>query len=276
MSRITVTNLKEMKSRKEKISMITAYDFPSARIAAEAGIDTILVGDSLGMALLGYDTTLPVTMDVMIHHTKAVTRGSGDCMVIGDMPFLSYHLSREQAVANAGRFLQEGGAQAVKLEGGQERLEVIQAIISAGIPVLGHIGLTPQSIHQMGGYKVQGKDREQAQKLIADARRLEEAGIFALVLECVPAPMAELITSSLNIPTIGIGAGPACDGQVLVWHDLMGITQNMKPKFVKRYADMYSGMLGALRLYKDDVKQGTFPAPEHTFTMKEEDIPKVY
>lgn len=276
MPRVTVTTLRDFKSRGEKISMITAYDYPSAMIAHEAGIDTILVGDSLGMALLGYDTTLPVTMDVMIHHTKAVTRGSGDCMVIGDMPFLSYHLTREQAVANAGRFLQEGGAHAVKLEGGQERLEIIEAIIAAGIPVLGHIGLTPQSVHQMGGYKVQGKGREQAQKLLSDAKHLAEVGVFGLVLECVPAPLADLITKSISIPTIGIGAGPSCDGQVLVWHDLMGITQNMKPKFVKRYADMYSEMLQALKEYKEDVKQGTFPAEEHTFAMKEEDIPKVY
>jgi 3-methyl-2-oxobutanoate hydroxymethyltransferase len=192
------------------------------------------------------------------------------------MPFLSYHRSREEAVTNAGRFLQEAGAQAVKLEGGQERLDVIKAIISAGIPVLGHLGLTPQAVHQMGGYKVQGKEKEQAEKLLADAKLLEEAGIFALVLECVPAPLAQVISRSLTIPTIGIGAGPGCDGQVLVWHDLLGITQNMKPRFVKRYADLYSDILQALKTYKDEVQSGKFPEQEHSFGMNSENIPKLY
>jgi 3-methyl-2-oxobutanoate hydroxymethyltransferase len=276
MARATVNTLKEKKARGEKITMVTAYDYPSARLAEEAGIDMILVGDSLAMAVLGYETTLPVTMDEMIYHNKAVVRGAANTFVVGDMPFLSYHRSREEAVTNAGRFLQEAGAQAVKLEGGQERLDVIKAIISAGIPVLGHLGLTPQAVHQMGGYKVQGKEKEQAEKLLADAKLLEEAGIFALVLECVPAPLAQVISRSLTIPTIGIGAGPGCDGQVLVWHDLLGITQNMKPRFVKRYADLYSDILQALKTYKDEVQSGKFPEQEHSFGMNSENIPKLY
>lgn len=276
MKKITVTTLKEKKSQGEKISMVTAYDYPSARMVDEAGIETILVGDSLGMAMLGYETTLPVTMDEMIHHTKAVCRGAHQALVIGDMPFLSYHLSIEEAVFNAGRFLQEAGAQAVKLEGGKERFEVTRAIVSAGIPVLGHIGLTPQSVHQMGGFKVQGKNKEQAEQLLADAISLEEAGIFGLVLECVPAPLAELISKKLSIPTIGIGAGAGCDGQVLVWHDLLGITQDLKPRFVKKYVDLHGEIVNALKMYKEEVEKGEFPKEEHSFMMKEEDIPKLY
>lgn len=276
MARETVSTLKEKKKNGEKIVMLTAYDYPSAVLAEEAGIDMILVGDSLGMAMVGYETTLPVTMDEMIYHTKMVYRGAKNSMVVGDMPFLSYHLTKEQAVANAGRFLQEAGAQAVKLEGGQERLEVIKAIISAGIPVVGHLGLTPQSVYQLGGYKVQGKEKEQAASLLADAKQLEEAGICALVLECVPAPLAEMISQSLAIPTIGIGAGPGCDGQVLVWHDLLGITQNMKPRFVKRYADLHSEIMKAIGSYCDEVKQGKFPLAEHSFGMSDENLPKLY
>jgi 3-methyl-2-oxobutanoate hydroxymethyltransferase len=256
--------------------MVTAYDYPSARMVDEAEIDTILVGDSLGMAMLGYETTLPVSMDEMIHHTKAVCRGARNALVVGDMPFLTYHCSIETAVANAGRFLQEGGAQAVKLEGGNERVAVIKAIISAGIPVMGHIGLTPQSVYKMGGFKVQGKSKEQAEKLLADAKVLEEAGVFGIVLECVPAPLGGLISNSLSIPTIGIGSGPGCDGQVLVWHDLLGITQNMKPRFVKQYAGLHDNIVHALKSYKDEVEKGEFPLDEHAFTMKEEDIPKLY
>ncbi|MFZ5752791.1 MAG: 3-methyl-2-oxobutanoate hydroxymethyltransferase [Bacillota bacterium] len=276
MARETVTTLKEKKAREEKITMVTAYDYPSARLAEEAGIDMILVGDSLAMAVLGHETTLPVTMDEMIYHTKTVVRGAANTFVVGDMPFLSYHRSREDAVTNAGRFLQEAGAQAVKLEGGQEKLDVIKAIISAGIPVLGHLGLTPQSVHQMGGYKVQGKEKEQAERLLLDAKLLEEAGVFALVLECIPAPLAQVISRSLTIPTIGIGAGPQCDGQVLVWHDLLGITQNMKPRFVKRYADLYTHILQALKAYKDEVQSGKFPAEEHCFGMNSAFLPKLY
>lgn len=272
--RITVTTLKEKKPRGEKISMVTAYDYPSARMVDEAGIEMILVGDSLGMAMLGYENTLPVTMDEMIHHTKAVCRGAHKALVVGDMPFLSYHLSVEEAVFNAGRFLQEAGAQAVKLEGGKERLEVIKAIVSAGIPVLGHLGLTPQSVHQMGGFKVQGKNKEQAEQLLVESSLLEKAGIFGLVLECVPAPLAELISKNLSIPTIGIGAGVGCDGQVLVWHDLLGITQHLQPRFVKKYAELHQEIVKALKMYKDEIEKGEFPQPEHAFMMKEEDIPK--
>jgi 3-methyl-2-oxobutanoate hydroxymethyltransferase len=274
--RITVTTLREKKTRGEKISMVTAYDYPSARMVDEAGIEMILVGDSLGMAMLGYENTLPVTMDEMIHHTKAVCRGAHKALVVGDMPFLSYHLSVEEAVFNAGRFLQEAGAQAVKLEGGKERLEVIKAIVSAGIPVLGHLGLTPQSVHQMGGFKVQGKNKEQAEQLLVEGSLLEKAGIFGLVLECVPAPLAELISKNLSIPTIGIGAGAGCDGQVLVWHDLLGITQDLQPRFVKKYAELHQEIVKALKMYKDEVEKGGFPQPEHAFMMKEEDIPKLY
>lgn len=276
MGRATVSSLKEKKIRGEKITMLTAYDYPSAGMVEAAGIDMILVGDSLGMAMLGYDTTLPVTMDEMIHHTKAVTRGAKNTFVIGDMPFLSYHLTLDEAIKNAGRFLQEAGAQAVKLEGGEERVEAIKAMVSAGIPVMGHIGLTPQSVNQMGGFKVQGKDREQAEKLLKDAKILEEAGVFSMVLECVPAQLAEAISKAVSIPTIGIGAGVGCDGQVLVWHDVLGITQNMKPRFVKKYADLYSEIIEALKTYKHEVEEGKFPGDEHSFTMREENIPKLY
>jgi len=275
-AKTTVSTLKEKKARGEKIVMITAYDFPAAKVANEVGVDLILVGDSLGNTVLGYDNTLPVTMDMMIHHTKAVVRGAGETFVVGDMPFLSYHLSINEAVANAGRFLKEAGSQAVKLEGGEEKAEVTKAIVEAGIPVLGHIGLTPQTVHQMGGFKVQGKNKEQAEKLLRDAKILEKAGCFAIVLECVPAQLAEVISKSISIPTIGIGGGPGCDGQVLVWHDIMGITQNMKPKFVKRYADLYTEMVKAVKTYKEEVEQGVFPGPEHCFTMNEENIPKLY
>lgn len=276
MAKETVSTLREKKQKGEKIVMLTAYDYPSAVLADEAGIEMILVGDSLGMAVLGYETTLPVTMDDMVYHTRMVSRGAKDSMVVSDLPFLSYHLSIEQGVANAGRLIQEAGAHAVKLEGGEERIAVIQAIVAAGIPVVGHLGLTPQSVHQMGGYKVQGKEKEQAAKLLQEARLLEEAGICALVLECVPAALAKVISSSLTIPTIGIGAGPDCDGQVLVWHDLLGITRNMKPRFVKRYADLHSEIMKALHGYRADVKEGSFPQAEHSFGMAEENIPQLY
>lgn len=257
--------------------MITAYDYPSAKMAEEAGIDMILVGDSLGNAVLGYETTLPVTMEVMLHHAKAVTRGAVNTFVIGDMPFLSYHLGWPDAVKNAGRFMQEAGTQAVKLEGGDERiLETIKAITSAGIPVMGHLGLTPQSVNQLGGFKVQGKNKEAAEKLLKEAKLLEEAGAFSLVLECVPSPLAKLISENLSIPTIGIGGGPDCDGQVLVWHDILGITQNMKPRFVKKYADLHAQTLEAVKKYIQEVEEGAFPAAEHSFTMAEENLPRIY
>lgn len=274
--KITVSVLREKKAQGLKITMVTAYDYPSARMVEEAGLDMILVGDSLGNAVLGYENTLPVTMDEMVHHTRAVCRGTRHTFVVADLPFLSYHVSVEQAILNAGRLVKEGGAQAVKLEGGKERLEVIKRIIAAEIPVMGHLGLTPQSIHQFGGFKVQGKNKEQAEKLLADALLLEEAGVFALVLECVPAPLAAMITEKLSIPTIGIGAGSGCDGQVLVWHDLLGITQNLKPRFVKNYAHLHDDITGALKQYKAEVEKGQFPAAEHSYTMKEEEIPRLY
>lgn len=274
--KVTVSTIKEKKHRGEKITMVTAYDHPSACLVEAAGIEMILVGDSLGMAVLGYETTLPVTMEDMIYHTKAVTRGARQTFVVADMPFLSYHRSLDEAIANAGRLIQEAGAQAVKLEGGQERCALIQALTGAGIPVLAHIGLTPQSVHQLGGYKVQGKDAEQAKKLMEDASALEQAGAFGMVLECVPAPLATAISQSLDIPAIGIGAGAGCDGQVLVWHDLLGITTGMKPRFVKQYANLHEEILRALKAYKAEVTEGKFPSEEHTFSMDPENIPKLY
>lgn len=276
MNKMTVNTLREKKRQGQKITMVTAYDYPSARLVEEAGLDMILVGDSLAMTMLGYDTTLPVTMDEMIHHTKAVTRGAPQTFVVGDLPFLSYHGTVHEAVSNAGRFLKEAGAQAVKLEGGLERLDVVRAIVSAGIPVIGHIGLTPQAVHQLGGFRVQGKDEEHANRLLEEAKALEKAGICGLVLECVPAPLAAKITSSLEIPTIGIGAGPQCDGQVLVWHDLLGILPGTKPRFVKEYAGLYPVIMEALAGYKKEVEEGAFPQKEHSFGMKTETLPKVY
>lgn len=273
MAIMTVGTLKEKKKRRQKITMVTAYDFPSARLAEEAGIDTILVGDSLGMAVLGYDTTLPVTMDDMVYHTRAVTRGAVNSFVISDMPFLSYHQSIGETIANAGRLLQEANARAVKLEGGAEKSETIRALVETGIPVLGHIGLTPQSVHQLGGFKVQGKDVEEAKKLLEDSQALEKAGAFALVLECVPAPLASVVSKTLTIPVIGIGSGAGCDGQVLVWHDLLGLTIGKRPRFAKQYVNLYELILEALRRYKAEVEDGKFPAEEHSFTMKNENIP---
>lgn len=275
MARMTVNTLKEKKTRGEKITMVTAYDYPSARIAEEAGMDMILVGDSLGTTVLGYDTTLPVTMEDMIHHTRVVTKGAPQTFTVGDLPFMSYHLSVEKGLANGGRFLQEAGAQAVKLEGGRERKDVVQALVEAGIPVMGHLGLTPQSVNQLGGYKVQAKEAESARKLLEDAKILEEAGIFALVLECVPAPLAAFITGQLSIPTIGIGAGAGCDGQVLVWHDLIGYTKGAKPRFVKQYLNLHDEILQALQTYQEEVRSGKYPGEEHSFSMKPENMPKI-
>ena len=237
-TRVTTAKVREMKKKGEKITMLTAYDYPTAVAMDSVGVDIFLVGDSLGMVVLGYDSTLPVTMEDMLHHTKAVSRGTQRAMVIGDMPFMSYQASVAEAVRNAGRFLQEAGAQAVKLEGGREVAEVTSRIAAAGIPVMAHIGLTPQSVHQLGGYKVQGKGDKAAQRLLEDARILEEAGAFSIVLECVPKGLAREITAALEIPTIGIGAGVECDGQVLVVHDMLGLFERFTPKFVKRYANI--------------------------------------
>lgn len=267
----TTSSLQRMKKEAEHIVMITAYDYPGAKAAEEAGVDVILVGDSLGMVVLGYETTLPVTMEDMIHHTRAVRRGAKETMIVTDMPFLSYHVTVAEAIRNAGRLLQEGGADAVKLEGGRERIPTIRQLVEAQIPVMGHLGLTPQSVNLLGGFKVQGREAEGAKRIIDDAFRLEEAGCFALVLESVPGELAAWITSRLSIPTIGIGAGPGCDGQVLVMHDLLGIHQGHVAKFVKRYADVNRIMVEGIRAFANEVRNGQFPTPEQTYTMKKEE-----
>ena len=264
-NRKTILDIKKMKIQGEKIAVLTGYDFGMASILDECNIDIILVGDSLGNVVLGYDTTLPVTMDDMIHHTKAVSRGAQNVLIVADMPFLSYHVSEEAAVNNAGRFLKEANAQAVKLEGGRDFAEIVRRITSSGIPVMGHLGLTPQSIHQLGGYKVQGKTDTAARKIIEDAKILEEAGAFSVVLECIPEGLAAEITDSLTIPTIGIGAGIHCDGQVLVINDLLGINEKFTPKFVKKYANLNSEIKKAVKNYIGEVKQGNFPDSEHSF-----------
>ncbi len=265
LNKITIPNIIDMKRNKEKISMLTAYDYPTAVIMDEAGIDIILIGDSLGMVVLGYDSTLPVTMEDMIHHTKAVSRAAKRAMVIADMPFMSYQTSTEEAVRNAGRLMKEGGAHGVKLEGGQEVAEAVRKITSSGIPLIGHLGLTPQSVHQLGGYKVQGKDEKAAARLMDNARILEEAGAFSIVLECVPAKLAGEISRSLTIPTIGIGGGPECDGQVLVVNDMLGMFEKFTPKFVKKYAELNKAMKTAIGQYIDEVKSGNFPGKENSF-----------
>jgi 3-methyl-2-oxobutanoate hydroxymethyltransferase len=268
--RVTISDIREMKKRGEKLPMITAYDYTSARIVDEVGIPIILVGDSLGQVVLGYDSTIPVTMDEMIHHTKAVARGAKNALIVGDMPFMSYQASVTEAMHNAGRFLQEGGAQTVKLEGGVTVASTVQRIVSCGIPVMGHIGLTPQSVNQLGGYKVQGKTLKAAVRLMEDARALEGAGAFAIVLECVPAPLAHLITQRVSIPTIGIGAGDGCDGQVQVLHDMLGLFTEFTPKHTKRFANLGETMAGALAQYATEVKDQSFPGPEQSYSLKEE------
>ncbi|OHB29162.1 MAG: 3-methyl-2-oxobutanoate hydroxymethyltransferase [Desulfuromonadaceae bacterium GWC2_58_13] len=261
----TVLDIQRMKVEGEKIAVLTAYDYPFARLMDLAGIDIILVGDSVGSVVSGYDNTLPVTMDEMIYHTRAVIRGSSSALVVADMPFLSYQIDIVEARRNAGRLIKEAGAQAVKLEGGENVAATIRAIVDMDVPVMGHIGLTPQSIHRMGGYKVQGKEDAQARQLLADARAVEAAGAFALVLEGIPAPLAQTITAGLRIPTIGIGAGVHCDGQVLVIHDILGLCEKYSPKFVKRYADV-SGTIGrGIADYIREVKGGAFPGEEHSF-----------
>jgi len=251
--------------------MLTAYDYPTALAMDQAGIDSILVGDSLGMVVLGYANTLPVTMEEMLHHCRAVSRGAQSALLIGDMPFMSYQVDVQEAVRNAGRFLQQAGMDAVKLEGGRDRLEAVRAIISAGIPVMGHLGLTPQSVHQLGGFRPQGKTASAASRLLEDALLLEGAGCFSLVLESVPARLAEFISKKLSIPTIGIGAGAGCDGQVLVTHDLLGLFDRFTPKFVKKYADLHGEMKRAFSEYILEVQGRQFPAPEHTVEMTDEE-----
>jgi len=267
--RITINQVKDMKQKGEKITMLTAYDYSTARIIDEVGIPLILVGDSLGMVVLGYESTIPVTVEEMLHHTKAVVRGTKRAMVIGDMPFMTYHISVSDALRNAARFIQEGGAQAVKLEGGVTVAEKVRNIVNCGIPVMGHIGLTPQSIHQLGGYKVQGKTREAAARLLEDARALEQAGAFAIVLETVPAPLATLITQSISIPTIGIGAGIGCDGQVQVISDILGSFTDFVPRHAKQYAKLADIIRAAITKYDKEVKAGSFPTEEQSFSMDE-------
>ncbi len=272
----TVLTLQQQKENGDKITMLTAYDYSTAKLMEEAGINTILVGDSLGMVMLGYEDTIPVTMEDMIHHTRAVTRATKDTFVIGDMPFMSYHVSIEQAVANAGRLMKEGGCQAVKLEGGAKVCDQIRAIVNAQIPVCAHIGLTPQSINAFGGFKVQGKTEEAARQIIEDAKAVEEAGAFMVVLECVPAKLAQLISETIRIPTIGIGAGAGCDGQVLVYQDMLNLYGGFKPKFVKHFANLGELMKEAFAQYSREVKEGAFPAEEHTFAISDEVIEKLY
>jgi 3-methyl-2-oxobutanoate hydroxymethyltransferase len=265
--KMTTLALRQKKERGEPISMLTAYDYPTALIMDRAGVDAILVGDSLGMVVLGYENTLPVTMDEMLHHSRAVARGAKSALLVGDMPFMSYQASVEDAVRNAGRFLQQGGMDAVKLEGGRERLDAVRAIVGAGIPVMGHLGLTPQSVNVLGGFRPQGRTAAAAARLLEDARLLEEAGCFSMVLESVPARLAGLISKRLSIPTIGIGAGASCDGQVLVTHDLLGLFDRFTPKFVRKYADLHGEMGRAFAAYIADVQGRTFPAAEHTVEM---------
>jgi 3-methyl-2-oxobutanoate hydroxymethyltransferase len=265
--KVTTLTLRQKKERGETISMLTAYDYPTALAMDQAGLDAILVGDSLGMVVLGYPNTLPVTMEEMLHHCRAVARGAKFALLMGDMPFMSYQVSVEEALRNAGRFLQQGGMDAVKLEGGRERVEAIRAIVGAGIPVMGHLGLTPQSVNQLGGFRPQGRTAVAAKRLLEDALLLEEAGCFSLVLESVPARLAELVSKRLHIPTLGIGAGIGCDGQVLVTHDLLGLFDRFTPKFVKKYADFHTEMKCSFREFITDVEAKSFPAQEHTVEM---------
>ena len=276
MGKNTVRSFLEMKKNNEKITMLTAYDYSTAKLLDEAGINSLLVGDSLGMVVLGYENTLQVTVDDIIHHCKAVSRGSQNSLIVGDMPFLSYHISIEDTIRNAGRIIQEGNAHCVKLEGGKDVIDKVEALIKAQIPVMGHIGLTPQSVNMFGGFTVQGKNEEDAQKIIDDALLLEKVGVFSIVLEGIPAKLAEIITNKLTIPTIGIGAGNKCDGQVLVINDMLGIYSDFTPKFVKKYANIKDEINKGLSNYIEEVKNGSFPRPEHSFSIADEILEKLY
>lgn len=271
----TVATFKEAKINNKKLSMVTAYDYSMAKLVDEGGIDGILVGDSLGMVTLGYENTLAVTIDDMIHHTKAVSRGANNALVVADMPFLSYHISIEESIKNAGRLIKEGDAHAVKLEGGRDVIDKIEGIVKAQIPVMGHIGLTPQSINMFGGFKVQGKTIEQIQNLIDDAKCLEEAGVFAIVLECIPEKISKIITESVSIPTIGIGAGKYCDGQILVINDMLGMYSDFTPKFVKQYKNLKEDINEAINNYIKDIKTGVFPEEKHSFKIDEQILDKL-
>lgn len=265
-----------MKKKGKKIVMLTAYDAPSARILSECGVDMILVGDSVGNTLLGYESTVPVTMDDVVHHSAAVARARPNALIVGDMPFMSYKVSEEQALENCALMLQEGGSEAVKIEGAGRVVDIVRAVVDSGIPVMGHIGLTPQSIFEFGGYRIQGKTAETAEKLIRQATQLEEAGAFSIVVELVPSDTAKKITESVGIPTIGIGAGPHCDGQVLVLHDMLGLFQDFKPKFVKRYANIREVIENAVKEYSAEVREGKFPSEEFSFEMTEEETGRLY
>jgi 3-methyl-2-oxobutanoate hydroxymethyltransferase len=273
MKKITVLELQRKKG--ERLAMLTAYDYPSARLVAEAGVDLILVGDSLGMVVLGYDATLPVTVDDMVHHTRAARRGAPDAFLIADMPFLSY-ATPEQALATAGRLMKDAGADSVKLEGGVESVPIVEALVRAGVPVLGHVGLTPQTASALGGYKLQGKDEETARRIVDGAAALEAAGCWGVVLELVPAELARIVTQRLAIPTIGIGAGAHCDGQVLVFHDVVGLFSGFTPTFVKRYTEAGNAIREACARYAEEVRSGAFPADEQSFGMKEEVLKRLY
>ena len=267
--RVTINQIKEMKPKGEKIVMLTSYDYSTAKLVEEAGIPLILVGDSLGMVVLGYETPIPVTMDVMIHHTKAVVRGTSKALIVGDMPFMTYHVSIEEAMRNAARFIQEAGAQAVKLEGGVTVAEKVRRIVDCGIPVMGHLGLTPQSVNQLGGLKVQAKSLEAASRLIDDAVALEQAGAFAIVLEAIPFKLAALVTKKVGVPTIGIGAGPYCDGQVQIVNDILGSFTDFVPKHAKQYARLADIMSNAFKEYYEEVRSGRFPTEKHSFIIDE-------
>ena len=272
----TVLTFAKAKRDKTRLAVLTAYDYTTAKLMDDSGVNAIMVGDSVGMVCLGYKDTLPVTMEDMLHHTKAVARAVTNSLLIADLPFMSYQTSVHDAMRNAGRLIKEGNAQAVKLEGGKEVCPQIRAIVDASIPVMAHIGLTPQSVNAFGGFKVQGKEEESARKILEDAKAVEQAGAFAVVLECIPAKLAALITDSIGIPTIGIGAGPHCDGQVLVCQDMLGMTEDFTPKFVKNYGQLNLRMRKAFADYVDDVRQGSFPAPEHTFSIADDVIEKLY
>ncbi len=267
--RVTIRDLSRMKRNGEKIPMITAYDYTSAQLVEQAGIPLILVGDSLGQVVLGYDSTVPVTMDEMVHHIKTVVRGTQRAHVVGDLPFLSYHADVPEAIRNAGRLLKEGGAQSVKLEGGRTQAQTVSRIVESGIPVMGHIGLTPQAVNQLGGYRVQGRSLKDAVRLMEDARALEEAGAYAIVLECVPAQLAQMITERVGVPTIGIGAGAGCDGQVQVFHDMMGLYQDFTPKHARQYAQLGQTIVEATRSYVQDVESEQFPGDSESFKLSE-------
>ena len=274
--KLTIPQVKELKAKGKKFTLVTAYDVLIASIIEKTPIEMILVGDSMGMVVFGYNSTVPVTMEDIIHHTKPVVSGAPNTFVVGDMPFGSYNVSVEDAIRNANRIMKEGGADAVKLEGGKNVAHIVEAMVNGGIPVMGHIGLTPQTAAQLGGFKVQGKDAEAAKQLLEDAKALEKAGAFAIVLECLPSPVAKLITQELSIPTMGIGAGMDCDAQVLVTQDLLGMFDRFVPKFVKQYAKLNGQMVDALNEFYTEVQDGVFPGPEYSFGMKEEELKRLY